>query len=151
MNKVEFFSALRVTDSGCHEWTRAKNSRGYGYLRFDGRDVRAHRLAFEFAFGNFAERLGLFVLHKCDNPACCNPEHLFAGTHVENMRDMRSKGRSLNQSGSRNHYARLTEDAVKRIREMRSSGSPVALIAGHFNVHQTTVSKVITRATWRHI
>lgn len=151
MDRATFFATLRTTEAGCHEWTRGKNSKGYGYLRFDGEDVRAHRLAFRLAFGDFADRLRLMVLHKCDNPACCNPAHLFAGTHADNMKDMQAKGRGVKQSGSRNNYARLNEDAVRRIRSMRAAGRPVAEIASHFNVHQTTVSKVITRATWRHL
>jgi len=79
--------------TGCWEWAGHRNLKGYGSA-WDGKTMtRAHRVAYRVFVGAIPE--GLFVLHRCDNPPCCNPEHLFLGTHLDNMEDMRNKGRSV--------------------------------------------------------
>ncbi len=86
---------------GCWEWTGARSAKGYGRLtagrRGDGY-LRTHRLSFELAYGPVPD--GLFVLHRCDNPPCVRPDHLFLGTKSDNMRDAVSKGR-LNTRSAR--------------------------------------------------
>jgi len=79
-------------EANCWEWQRTCNDDGYGQLRVAGRMVYAHRLAFELGVGPVPS--GMKVLHRCDNPACINPKHLFAGTQSDNMRDCFLKGRS---------------------------------------------------------
>ena len=74
-----------VSDRGCHEWSRARDWRGYGRLRMKGRSPGAHRLAYELFVGPIPE--GQVVRHRCDNPCCVNPDHLEVGTHVDNARD----------------------------------------------------------------
>ena len=85
---------IRVHESsGCWEWTGHRDRKGYGSA-WDGETMtRAHRVAYLVFVGEIPG--GLFVLHRCDNPPCCNPEHLFLGTHLDNMEDMRNKGRSI--------------------------------------------------------
>ena len=78
-------------DQGCWNWTAYKNNEGYGRLRAGGEKVLAHRLSYSIFKGEIAE--GLFVCHTCDNPACINPEHLFLGTHQDNVSDCVAKGR----------------------------------------------------------
>lgn len=76
----------------CWPWTGTRNDLGYGILRVTGKNVRAHRFAYELASGRPIP-VGLEVCHRCDNPPCCNPAHLFLGTQGDNVRDAASKGR----------------------------------------------------------
>lgn len=85
----------RLDQSGgpeaCWPWTGSRTRTGYGKCSVDGRHVAAHRLAWQLTNGPIPD--GLHVLHRCDNPPCCNPGHLFLGTHTDNVRDMLAKGR----------------------------------------------------------
>jgi len=74
----------------CWTWTGARNRKGYGEIGAKGRVQKAHRIAWELTYGPIPE--GLDVLHHCDNPPCCRPDHLFLGTDADNMADMMAKG-----------------------------------------------------------
>ena len=94
-------SYIPVTETGCWIWTGALNRhRGYGRLRFKDKEIKAHRYSWELHNGPIPD--GLQVLHKCDTPACVNPDHLWLGTHKENMHDCIKKGRFVfNTNGRR--------------------------------------------------
>jgi len=85
-----FWSKVQKSD-GCWTWAGATWGRGYGAFKHEGRQVYAHRFAWEMAKGPIPA--GLFVCHHCDNPLCVRPDHLFLGTHTDNMRDASRKGR----------------------------------------------------------
>ena len=143
-------NGLRIADSGCWEWQRAKNNSGYGTLTVAGRTRYAHRLAFELGVGPIPD--GQDVMHRCDNPACINPEHLATGTRADNMRDCSQKGRAKIPSprmvGETNGSAKLTSADVRAIRNRVASGHTQALVAAAFGISQTQVSNIVRGRAW---
>lgn len=87
--------------ANCWEWNGCRNQLGYGQLRFEGVLWLLHRLTYTLFIGEIPK--GLFVCHSCDNPSCCNPEHLWVGTHTHNMRDAALKGRIINRNTRKTH------------------------------------------------
>lgn len=120
------------------------NKGWYPMVMRDGKRQAAHRWAWEDAFGPIPE--GKVVCHKCDNPTCINPEHLFLGTHAENQADKAAKGRACR--GVTRWNSRLTEDDVREIRASPESGSALAERLG---VSKTTVNRARRGYTWKHI
>lgn len=153
---VRFWAKVRKSDGeGCWEWTAGKQASGHGFFfPKHGKIVRAYRYAWELTFG--AIPAGLCVLHHCDNPACVRPDHLFLGTQADNMRDMDAKGRRAkhnpaNQSGEKNHQAKLTADIVQRIKALSASGVRQAEIMRVTGVDRRRVWSIVHGETWKHI
>lgn len=155
----DFWQRVTRSATGCWAWSGGTDKDGYGFLRFRGRRVKAHRLAWELLHGPIPQ--GMFVLHRCDNPPCVRPDHLFLGTNDDNMADMAKKGRAV--SGSKKHpermprgeehpRAKLTEEGVRRLREKYCAGdTSQQLLAKEFGISQFTVSAIIRRKRWAHV
>lgn len=142
-------------ETPCWVWVAAKKAAGYGVMWLRGRLERAHRVSFELHKGPLG---ALDCCHKCDVPACVRPEHLFAGTRVDNMRDCAKKGRSGPQlhphkqaRGSRNGNSKLAESDISLIRAAYANGETLVTIAERYSVDQSCISKINLRKTWRHI
>ena len=127
----------------CWEWRGARNVSGYG--RFDR--GYAHRFSYEMEHG--AVPAGQYVCHRCDNPPCVNPAHLFAGTPVVNQTDSREKGRMRKATGITSRAARLTPDLVREARLV--PGGEISALARRIGVHPSTLLAIRHGKTWRHV
>lgn len=146
-----FWSKVEKTD-GCWLWRCARSNYGYGRFAFEGKNGHAHRVAWLLVKGTIPP--GMYVLHKCDNPPCCNPDHLFLGTHLDNIADRCAKGRTKVGTGDRHALAKLTSHKAalikQRIAECNYRGIGVAL-AKEFGVSVRIISFLKCGKTWRHV
>jgi len=131
---------------GCWAWTASCNRRGYGQFRVAGTLKAAHRVLWEQMHGPIPD--GMIVCHHCDNPGCVNPDHLFLGTHADNMADKVAKGRQSRQLGESHPRAKLTDADVRAI---RSAAGTVSEIAKKFGISRSNVSTIRLRQTWVHV
>lgn len=145
---AERFDAYTKKGPDCWEWVGSKDRNGYGRLNIRGTPYLASRLSFALRYGDIP--LGRYVCHKCDNPTCVNPEHLFLGTQADNIADMHAKGRDRKRGlpGEQHHAAKLTDDAV---REIRASSDSALDLSRRYGVSRATVQDVNDRKTWKHV
>lgn len=131
--------------NSCWEWTAARTRYGYGQFR----GMRAHRLAHALKHGS--DPKGLHICHSCDNPPCCNPSHLFAGTAKDNVDDRNRKGRGRIPSGGRMNAAKLTTAQVVRIRDQIQLGMTAATLSCEYGVTVVTIRDIRRGKTWQGI
>ena len=147
-----FWSKVKKSDPDkCWEWTATFDKRsGYGKISTTKhRNMAAHRASYEIHNSSIDNTL--CVLHKCDNPTCVNPDHLFLGTKQDNNLDKLSKGRAAGPKGTNNKSAKLTEADILVIRAMIDNKISDVAIAKQFNVYSTTIRMIRLRKTWNHI
>ena len=135
-------------ETGCWEWQGATLRGGYGNLRVDGKNCQTHRLSYEFYVGDIPK--GMLVCHHCDNPSCCNPEHLFLGTYLDNAKDRNNKDRQA--KGETCAQSKLTEQDVLKIRALWDAGNiSMRKIAKRYNMAYSQINSILHRKTWVHI
>jgi hypothetical protein len=144
-----FWQRMRKNGS-CLEWTGATEFGGYGHAAYKGKIQKTSRIAYQLIHGPIP--VGMCVLHRCDNPLCCNPEHLFLGTIADNNRDKEMKNRGNHAKGTRHARAKLTEGLVLELRQRYSGGeSSYKKLAEEYDVHPATIREAVLGLTWRHI
>jgi hypothetical protein len=130
----------------CWPWTCTRDSYGYGVLKSSGKMLKAHRVAYARAHG--AVPPSLCVCHRCDNPSCVNPNHLWAGTNLDNIRDRSGKHRTHRPLGQTHPMVKLTENQV---REILDSTETHTKVAARFGITFQTVSRIRRKELWKHL
>jgi len=133
--------------SGCWNWQRHRNDKGYGQTFFRGKLWLAHRVAYVRAFGDLPNYV--VIRHDCDNRACVNPSHLRLGTQADNIADCVAKGR--NQRGETNGHAKLTAAQVIEIRAADWRGVTRRQIGRRYGVSPATISRVLIGSHWKSV
>lgn len=147
--KLEAYS-WAVTECGCWIWLMSADKHGYGYFHIDAVSVKAHRASYEEYNGPVPK--GMLVCHRCDTPACINPEHLFVGTYKDNAEDMVKKGRQSRKKGERIGTSKLLESEVREISLLlQHSQLAQGAIAEKFKVNQRTISEINIGKRWTHV
>lgn len=154
-----FFNKINIgLPDECWEWTACRGTDPYGNIRygffgFRGKNQLAHRIAWVIANGDIPE--GMQVLHKCDNPGCCNPAHLFLGTPADNMQDKCNKGRQSHCGtkspchGTKSPHAKLTEETIREIRlRYQAGGIRHKDLAAEYGVAKSLIARIIRRESW---
>lgn len=136
----------------CLEWPRGCNNNG-GYARIkpggNAKAIMVHRLAYTLTFGPIPYKL--LICHKCDNPPCFRPSHLFLGNYKANRDDCVRKNRMVNARGSQSGGAKLTEQQVIEILGLRANGWEITPIAERFKIHRGHCWKILRGQRWQHV
>jgi hypothetical protein len=142
----------KVDKSGdCWEYKGGKKVDGYGVYHLNKKTVRAHRYSWEISNGPIPE--GLLVCHRCDNPGCVNPDHLFLGTQIDNMQDSIKKGRFVKREGENNPRSILTEKKVLTIRADYEAMEKknMAELGRKYDIPAGQIESIVKRIIWKHI
>ena len=143
----KFLSKTKRVDD-CLEWQAYRDAAGYGGYCFEGKTCSAHRASWRIFRGEIPK--GMHVLHRCDNRCCVNPDHLFLGTHKDNMDDMTQKGRRVR--GELNGPAKLREAEVRTVRALsRAYKWSERKIAKQFGVSRSCINHILSGRKWKHI
>ncbi len=170
INAERFWGGVKIGElNECWPWQRTKTGKGYGMVCLtkaeaprNKRLLLAHRVAWTLKNGGIPDNL--FACHKCDNPICCNPNHIFLGTCADNQADMVSKGRQAKGAKSRMHLypeqrmtgtkhplSKLTDDDVRCIRSKRRAGVKLKSLADEYGVHFSKIWSICAGRSWAHV
>lgn len=156
---IERFHEKYIKSNDCWEWIGTKLKSKYGHISVYRKLILAHRFSYEIFYGNFPKEL--HVLHKCDNPSCVRPDHLFLGTNKDNSLDCRKKGRDtcfkkgkkpkVDNRGSKSGKAKLSEEKVKDIKIRLKNKETIASIARYYLISPSIISGIKHGYRWGHV
>lgn len=135
-------------EDGCWTWDGPTDDYGYGRFKHNNKNYRSHRISYEIHYGPLND---LCVLHKCDNPSCVNPSHLWAGDRIENNADRHAKGRSARRHpcrrGEKHHRCKITADAARYV---FTSNKPSGILAKELGIDGSSIRSIRRRRSWAH-
>jgi hypothetical protein len=147
--RIMLLTRIAINERGCWNYTRYCDPEGRAKTQIGYKSIPTARLSYivfkKRPIGN------KFVCHSCDNPSCINPEHLWLGTHQDNMADRDVKGRCQRPTGTKNNKCKLTETHVREIRLLRSTGLSYSAISRKFNLSAVHVRHICLRHNWKHV
>ena len=143
------------SEDECWNWKGYKNNEGYGRTWINDKGYYAHRVIYSLAYPNSinlnaplsTDETG-FLLHTCDNPSCCNPKHLWVGTHADNMADKVKKGRNADFSGGKGPRCKLTMEQAMQIRKLRKDGISAKELAKQFNISLSSIKSLLANKSY---
>lgn len=133
----------------CWPWVAGRDGKGYGAVMVNGVNCRAHRVAYIVANGSIPD--GLHVLHHCDNPACCNPSHLYAGTAKQNADDRTHRERMPVRHGATNEQAKLSAEQVREVFRLRAAGVTIDVLSLQFKLSSPCIRRILSRKSYRDV
>ena len=149
-----FWKKVEKTES-CWLWTGANTKKGYGRFKIKAKLHSPHRVSLSLSIGSIC--LDKQVCHKCDNPSCVRPDHLFEGTRSDNMKDAFSKGRlpgftvHISRAGESSQNSKLTENQVREIKKRLANKEKASVIAKDYTIHERTISNIKLNKTWNSV
>lgn len=147
--KKKLLESIKLNENGCWIWQKSKHKQGYGNFPYKRKVILAHRASWMLFKGNLDK--DILVCHSCDNPPCCNPDHLFLGTDKDNSIDAWSKGRIPRSKGENHYFSKYTEKDVLKIRELSLKGYTQYKLAEMFDMSRPNIAKIVNRQTWKHV
>lgn len=145
--REQFLTTISISDEGCWVWTGYRNTSGYGVMNISRKPKGAHRVSYELFRGSIGE--GMLVCHRCDNPPCVNPDHLFLGKSADNARDMSEKDRHRFGFTNGGHALRML--TPEQVREIRSDPRPQRVIGEEYGINQSNVWCIKHRRSYKNV
>ena len=145
----------KIEPDKCWNWKASRSGTGarYGQIKVNGKMCKSHRISYEMAYGSIPN--GMYILHRCDNGLCVNPNHLFIGNQFDNMRDCISKGRGPDMRGETNGNSKLLYNDVASIRSRYNTETKkyglISKMAREYDLTPTAIWQVVHNLNWNHI
>lgn len=141
--------SIKISDKSCWEWQKSKSKQGYGQCGFLGKVHLAHRISWKVFNGDLYPNI--LVLHKCDNPSCVNPEHLFLGTDKDNVMDSILKNRFHRAKGEQHHFSKYSTAQIREARLLKEKGLTYRVISEKTGIALKSLSGIINRKAWKSV
>lgn len=147
--KNKLLGNITKNEENCWVWNKSKDKKGYGKTNYKNKIMLCHRLS--WLLFNKSLNNNMYVCHKCDNPSCINPDHLFLGTNRDNILDAYHKNRLKLKFGENNKSSKLNYKKIIEIRDLYKKGYTLVSLSNIYHVSSQTIGSIVKRKTWKHV